>query len=372
MNIAQMLAAPLRIAAVATAALVLTPAAFAAGTSAGTPVNNIATVNFEVGGIAQTPIESSPTGNSTPGASNGAATTFLVDNRVDLNLIELDGAQTPVSPGQANVVATFRLTNLGNEDQDYALSAANLATGTDVHGNLDTTDVNNLRAFADTDASGDFSAGDQQFVDSLGEDLDVLVFVVADVPIGATNGDFANVSLTATTAVAGSSGATIVTATTGGDTAGVDVVFGDAGNDGLETENDGFVVSSAALTVTKEETLISDPFNGTSDPVHIPGAVVEYQITVVNTGSAAATNVSVTDIITSELAILLAQYSGGAADIQYDLAGVTSFCTADGGDADSDNCGLTGSTLEVDLGATLGTNTGVDDTLVVRFQVTIQ
>ncbi|MEL7296609.1 MAG: hypothetical protein AAGJ86_03045 [Pseudomonadota bacterium] len=345
--------------------------AMAVGTEAGTSILNRATVDYQVGGIDQTAIESSPTGNSTPGAGNGGDTTFLVDNRVNLTLVEQGGAPTPVNPGQTDAVATFLLTNTGNLTQGYALSAANLADGVDVHGNADNSQVNNLRAFADTDGSGDFTPGDQPFVDSLADDDSILVFVVADVPIGATNGDFSNVSLTATTAEAGTSGATIVTATTGGDTTGVDVVFADADNDGAETDNDGYQVSSAALSVTKAETIISDPINGTTDPLHIPGAIVEYTITVVNTGAVDATAVGVTDVLDAALTLALGQYNSGASDIQFTLAGATSFCTADAGDADADNCGLTGATLEADLGATLGTNAGVDNTLVVSFQVTI-
>ncbi len=351
-------------------AALATQPALAAGTDAGTTISNVATIDFEVGGIAQTPIESSPTGNSVPGAGGGTATTFLVDNRVDLTLVEVGGAPTQVNPGQADVVTTFELTNTGNETQDYALTALNLTTGS-VHGNADNSDVNNLRAYADTDGSGTFTPADQLFVDSLAADASILLFVVADVPIGASNLDFANVSMTATTAVAGTSGATLVSATVGGNTAGVDVVFGDAGNDGAETAEDGYAVVSAALTVTKAEALISDPINGTTDPLYIPGAVVEYTITVLNTGSVDATNVGITDGISADLAVLLAQYNGGADDIEYTVNSVTAFCTADAGDSDGDNCGLVGSTLEADVGATLGTNTGVDDSLVVRFQVTI-
>lgn len=280
MKFANKLLTGLGLVSVSVVGLVLAPAAHAVGTEAGQSIDNVATVGYDVGGIAQTPIESSPTGNSTPGANNGAATSFVVDNRVDLTLVEVGGATTPVNPGEANVVTTFQLTNTGNAAQDYALSAVNLtATDPDVFGNTDTTDVNNLRVFADTDGSGTFTPGDQPFADSIAADAQVLVFVVADVPIGATNGDFANVSVTATTAVAGSAGATIVTETTGGDTAGVDVVFGDAGNDGLESAADGYEVSSAALSVAKSEALIRDPINGTTDPLHIPGAVIEYTIT---------------------------------------------------------------------------------------------
>ena len=42
-----------------------------------------------------------------------------------------------------------------------------------------------------------------------------------------------------------------------------------------------------SLAVTKVSTLISDPVNGTTNPKAIPGALVEYLITVANTGSAA-------------------------------------------------------------------------------------
>jgi subtilisin-like proprotein convertase family protein len=43
----------------------------------------------------------------------------------------------------------------------------------------------------------------------------------------------------------------------------------------------------AELSVTKVSTLISDPVNGTSNPKAIPGALVEYLITVTNTGTSA-------------------------------------------------------------------------------------
>lgn len=43
----------------------------------------------------------------------------------------------------------------------------------------------------------------------------------------------------------------------------------------------------ADLSVTKVSTLISDPVNGTTNPKAIPGALVEYLITVANTGTVA-------------------------------------------------------------------------------------
>jgi uncharacterized repeat protein (TIGR01451 family) len=49
----------------------------------------------------------------------------------------------------------------------------------------------------------------------------------------------------------------------------------------------------ADLSVTKVSSLISDPVNGTTNPKAIPGALVEYLITVANTGTAATDTNSV-------------------------------------------------------------------------------
>ncbi len=77
------------------AVLLFTQHALAAGTTAGTDVDNMATVNYSVGGNPLTEIESSPTGNTTPGA-NGTVTTFVVDNRVDFTLAQVGAAHTAV------------------------------------------------------------------------------------------------------------------------------------------------------------------------------------------------------------------------------------------------------------------------------------
>ncbi len=45
--------------------------------------------------------------------------------------------------------------------------------------------------------------------------------------------------------------------------------------------------NKANLTVTKTSTLVSDPVNGTSNPKMIPGALVDYVITVTNAGTGA-------------------------------------------------------------------------------------
>lgn len=49
---------------------------------------------------------------------------------------------------------------------------------------------------------------------------------------------------------------------------------------------DWFAVLLPSITVLKSSTLISDPVNGVSSPLHIPGAIIGYQIQTTNSGAA--------------------------------------------------------------------------------------
>jgi uncharacterized repeat protein (TIGR01451 family) len=363
-------------AAVLLSSLAYMQVASAVGTDAGVTVSNRATVNYNVGAVAQTPIESSPTGNSTPGVGAGGNTTFVVDNRINLNVTELSGNATVVSPGQPNVVTAFTVTNTGNATQGYQLSASNLVGGV-VFGNTDNTNVANLRVFVDNPGAGG-SAGvyDVAFdsvanVNTLAEDGSVVVFIVSDVPVAATNGQFSNVRLQARAAVAGTNGATLMTETAGADTAGVDIVFGDTGRDALQTADDQYSVQSAALTITKTSTLISDPFNGTTNPKSIPGAVVEYVVSIANTGTVSAGSIQLSDALDGSLAFATGQYNGGLADVQIQVgAAPATFCVAESGaDSNGDGCNRTGQTLNVNPTASITVLAA--QTATVRFRATI-
>lgn len=350
--------------------------ALAVGTPSNTSVNNRAQVDYDIGTVAQLPIESSPAGNSTPDIGNGADTTFLVDNFVDLTVVEVGGVETQVNPGQANAVTTFTVTNTGNTAQDYALTPTNLVGGT-VFGNTDNIDANNVRVFVDSNGNGTFELGVDTgtFIDTLLQDTATTVFIVVDVPLAASNSDAANVNLSVVTNDAGSGAATPTVETAGPDTAAVDVVFGDTGRDATEAADDSYLVSGADLNIEKTSTVISDPFNLLVNPKAIPGALVEYTITVTNIGTVAADNVRITDLLDANVTFAPGEYNGGASDVQIDLGTgpTTTYCVADANDLDGDGCGLTGSTtLEVDPtgGLTVGT-VAADNPAVIRFRVTI-
>ena len=247
---------------VAVFAMAYTTSALAAGTASGTDITNRATVNYEVGAVPQTLIESAPgAGNSTPGATFGENTVFKVDNLVDLTVAEVGGTHTFVSPGDIRQVTEFTVSNTGNTTQDYALLATDLAGGS-VFGNLDTIDTTLIEVFVDDNGDGDYDFGVDvsTFIDELIADTTETVFIVVTIPAGAVNDDAANVELRATTHDGGSPGGPIgaLTVETVGadDPAVVDIVFGDLGNDAFETDQDSYLVVTASLTIIKDSAAV--------------------------------------------------------------------------------------------------------------------
>jgi uncharacterized repeat protein (TIGR01451 family) len=281
--------------------LAATPA-FAAGTTAGTTITNTATVDYQVGGVAQ--------------GQQSASNNFTVDRKINLLVEEVGTVTTSVVPGQTNAVTTFQLTNSSNEVLDFALVASQIVGGTAAHGGTDTFDAANVRIYRDntvTGTVGSWDVGDTLltgFVDELVVDTAIRLFVVADIPTGLANNAVAGVTLRATAregGVASTQGAAI-TETAGANTAGKDTVFadiagvtGDAARDGSHSDNDDYTVQTATLAVTKTSRVISDPFNNTTNPKLIPGAVVEYCIAVANSGSVAATSVVINDPVPGQL-----------------------------------------------------------------------
>jgi uncharacterized repeat protein (TIGR01451 family) len=63
-------------------------------------------------------------------------------------------------------------------------------------------------------------------------------------------------------------------------------------------------LSTAVLIIEKTSTVISDPVNGTTNPKAIPGAIIEYTVSVRNAGNRAvdASTIIITDIMPAEMA----------------------------------------------------------------------
>lgn len=270
--------------------------AFAAGTASGTTITNTATINFSVGGVAQTAIN--------------ASNSFVVDRQINLTVAEVGTTTTSVSPGQTAAVTTFTVTNTGNETQDFRLTASQLSGGTAPHGGTDAFDVTGVTLYRDTNSNGSYDAGTDTaitYLDEVAADASRTVFVVADVPLTATNGQIAAVALTAEAREGGtaSTEGNAITATSGADTAGTkDTVFidgagsDDAARDARFSARDDYTVAAPVLTVSKISWVISDPVNSTTNPKRIPGAIIGYCIIINNAaGGTAASNVSISDTL---------------------------------------------------------------------------
>jgi uncharacterized repeat protein (TIGR01451 family) len=318
------------------AALAVSPAS-AAGTTAGTTITNTVTVDYKVGGVSQNQVS--------------ASASFTVDRKINLTVAQIGATTTSVSPGQTAAVTAFSVTNASNAVLDFALAVSQPAGGTAAHGGTDDFNVSNVKMYIDTNNNGVYDPGtDQQitYLDEIAADASKTVFVVADVPLGRTTGDVADVRLTATAAesgAAGSLGAT-VTQTAGANTAGMDTVFADSnanGNvagDGAAFADDDYTVLAAALTAAKTSLIISDPINGTTNPKMIPGAVVQYCIAVSNgAGSATASNVSLSDTLPAQTTYL----SSFGIKLNGTVTGST--CNADGAAGGAFASGVVSGTL---------------------------
>lgn len=314
--------------------------AMAAGTRAGNTITNTVTVNYNVGTVAQN--------------AETASDSFTVDQRVNLTVTNI-GAAANVSPNQTNRVLAFDVTNLSNSTADLNLSVA-LRTGT-------AANISNFRVFRDTNGNrvldaAELTAGAITFLDEVAEDGIVAVLVVSDIGINARNGDTFDVALTAAAHAAGTAGTlgSRLTAT-GAATSGIDTVLfdgagvSDAANDGAFSAQGRYTVAGAVLTVAKTSRIISDPVNLTTNPKAIPGATIEYCITVANAaGAATATNVAILDDLPADVTYssVFGTFLNGNASCASGTTGGT--FTAGGGVGGRDR--ITGSLSDVAAGQT--------------------
>jgi uncharacterized repeat protein (TIGR01451 family) len=363
---------------------------FAAGpTAANTSISNLATVSYNVGAIAQAPIGSSSTGN-TSGA--GLPTTFLVDDKLLLTVVTNDAADVAVTPGQTGAILVYKVTNNGNATQgvtfttvhDTGVAGSTAGAGFTGTDNFTPTAIsvfvskNNTATYVpanDTASSiPQLAAGASNFV-----------FIVSNIPAAQVDTDAAVLALVGQEAASGGSvtygtapGANITTddklnAWTPG---AVQNIFADAAGtddialDGKHSSRDVYLVKSAKLTITKTSSVVSDP-TGDAIPHAIPGAVMKYTITVANTGTTAASSVSLADSINAQVTAGNLAYKPASITIADPnvSAGAPQSCVDAGSTFGSDTCSFTAGTNTVNALINSLTN---GQTATVTFQVTIQ
>ena len=331
-------------------------------TPAGTDVQNTFTLNYDVGGVSQTQIDNTAT-----------PTSFTVDRRVQLNVAGVQ--DTSVAAGAADQSLFYGVTNTGNDNHSYDLSAEE-GTGD----NFDTDPARTPRysffSYPDTNGDGILQAGEiagtgtpYAFVDLVPGET-IWIRVESDIPTPPTVTQTSDVILIAearepaawaittgpTAAPAPTQGAALTEDSDGNTNTGVaENVFtdvagpattdgaGDARHSGTST----YTIIAADLSANKTVSVIATdgvdlatcasaavPAGNTE--YAIPGACVEYLITVTNAAAAAsADNIDVADVLPDEVEFAGSSQSGFTTpgSITDPAGGCTSGCTVSLDDA---------------------------------------
>jgi len=248
--------------------------AHAAGTPAGTIINNSATATYDL-----------PTGGQDSVTSNIVSLT--VDELLDVSVASTDGGDVATAPAATNQVLTFRVTNAGNGNESFVLTARDTVGGDDF--NPSATSI-----VIDSNGNGVYDPGiDTVYVAGannplLAPDASVLIFVLSSIPAGATDGQRGRVDLVAVAATgSGVPGTTFAGQGQGGGDAVVGATGADAEDDGI------YRVSAASVAFVKSATVV-DPFGGAT---RVPGSIITYRLVASVSGSGSLANLRIADAI---------------------------------------------------------------------------
>ena len=258
--------------------------ALAGGTWEGTQVDNTALLSWNAGSVAYTTSDTA---------------TFVVDELINVQVTNnVLGTNLSVWPGDTFQPLAFDVQNAGNGTIDLYVEA--LGDGT--------LFVSNVNIWADSNGNGtldtlvDVNLGAGPITESaVTVDTVYTYFIVADVgasPVTTNTPDTYDLRVTAyrTAAAITADNAAAFNATTieqiMADTGGT--AAGAADYDGIDSARAVYNLVWANMSLTKSFTVIdSDPLNSGNHA--IPGATVQYTLHVLNSGTGAATALSIAD-----------------------------------------------------------------------------
>lgn len=328
--------------------LIASNRALALGTTAGTDIQNQATVTY----------------------SSGAGTVTALSNTVSVKVDELvrgtlqsqdNSKEVSVAVGTNNAAMKFQLTNTGNGNEAFKIDPANL-TG-------DQFDTGTFTVYLDAIGNGNegsFNVASDTLLNTgitptLSPDESITLWIVTNIPTGLVDADRADVQVSVTSETFNNASNTSPTSgdvvLNGGDNSthavyGVTTPFTDTAT---------FIVSAVGLTITKAISAIRDNL-GQSGAQPVPGAEVDYVLTVNISGTGTANSVIITDPLPSQL--LLKDTTGGI--ITVDSVQMTAN-TADSDDASYDQAT---NTITVNLGDVVVN--GSNATSTIQFTAVIQ
>lgn len=267
---------PTRLALLLTSAvggIALSAAANAAPTLAGTDIENIASASYDT-----------PSG---PVTIDSNRVVIKVDELLDVTVAGTDPGDVITAPGATNNVLTYLVTNTGNGNEAFTLTADVSRAGDDFDPTLQ-------QIVLDTNGNGVYDAGvDTVYVAGtnnpvIAPEASLTVFIISTTPVGAVNGNRAEVALTAAaTTGTGAPGTNFAGAGEGGSNAVV-------GTTGADASDSAFLAVQAATLALVKTAVITDPFGGNSA---VPGATITYRLVATVTGAGSLNNVVISDPI---------------------------------------------------------------------------
>lgn len=254
-------------------ALFVSPAAFAAGTPAGTSIDNVATASYDGPGGTQ-----SVTSN---------VVRLRVDELLGVVVASADPGSVTAQVGETGKALRFQVTNAGNGPERFSLSFQSAVGGDDF-------DPAVTGLVLDTNGNGAYDPGiDTAYVAGsndpvLNPDESATVFVVSSMPASAANAARGIARLTATSATGSGTPGTLFTSAGEG---GGDAIIGSTT---ARAEADGvYALTSVSVAFVKSATVL-DPFGGTRA---VPGSIVTYRLSADLTGSGNLTGFRMADTI---------------------------------------------------------------------------
>ena len=241
-------------------------AAAASGTAAGTVVDNVARVDFVMGGSNNT--------------LDSNTVSFEVLERIDV-VVTLQSGQVTAASGEPGAALLFTVTNTGNGDDEFQLAIDSALTGDDFNPVPTVPSI-----YFDSDGSGDFSVGDLAYTPGfndpqLAADASIDVLLINDMPGSLADGWLGRSQLTAVSITGtGLPGETL----TGLGDGGIDAVIGASGGD--DSAIGDYRIADVALDVRKSVS-VNDPTGGTEPTA---GATLTYtlDVEILNGGTANA------------------------------------------------------------------------------------
>ncbi|MBU6207459.1 MAG: DUF11 domain-containing protein [Alphaproteobacteria bacterium] len=246
----------------------------AAGTLAGTTINNTATATY-----------TDSTGKSVTVPSNTVA--IVVDEILNNKVVAADPGYVTTSAGATNAVMSFTVTNTGNGKEAIKLTPNGNVGGGQFNPSPTSIvlDTNNNGVY-DPGVDTVYIAGSNDPV--LAPDSSIRVFVLSSIPGSAVNGNLGIMDLTGADVVGSGKPGTVFAGKGNG---GVDAVVGASG--ATSTGGNDYIIQQATVAFVKSATIL-DPFGGNTP---VPGAVITYALAATVNGTGSLSGLTVTDVV---------------------------------------------------------------------------